>query len=330
MAKRRRLGPAVITGSGENQGLTGTIEPMAPPPIARVAGEAATEAAARELADELTRARAEGRLVQDLALDQIDEAHLTRDRIAVEAKDMAALEASIEARGQQMPIEVVDLGVDQTPRYGLISGWRRLAAMRSLAARTPDSPATICAVLRRPEGAAEAYLAMVEENELRVGLSYYERAQVAARASDMGIFDGTSEAVQSLFPTASKAKRSKINSFIRVFRVLDPVLTFPSAISERLGLRLAKALDAGQGRALYAGLQAGGPFADSAGEQARIERLLREKSGSVPVDRVESSAYPGGVMLSGSDRVLTLKGEGVDAALRRDLDAWLQERQTRQ
>lgn len=331
MAKRRRLGPAVITGQEAGQGteqtLTRPVEPVSAPPIARVAGDAATEAAARELADELANARAEGRLVQDIPLDQIDETHLTRDRIAADPGELDALAASIAARGQQMPVEVVDKGADQTPRYGLISGWRRLAAIRRLAGQGGDTaPATIRAVLRRPDSAAEAYLSMVEENELRVGLSYYERAQVAARATDLGVFDSANEAVQGLFPTASKAKRSKINAFVRVFRVLDPVLRFPEAIPERLGLRIAKALDAGQGGRLYAALQEV-PGADAASEQARIDKVLGSKTGSNPPNRVAQASFPGGVELTRARGALKLSGKGVDDALLRDLQTWLAERQ---
>jgi hypothetical protein len=317
-------------GQGEETGSNGPVEPVRSPPIAQIAGSAASEAAARELADEIAAARAEGRMVQEIALDQIDETYLTRDRIVADAAELAALKGSIAARGQQMPVELVDLGRDATPRYGLISGWRRMAALKALHADTGEARfATARAVLRRPDTAAEAYLSMVEENELRVGLSYYERAQVAARATDLGVFETSQDAVLGLFPTASKAKRSKINSFVRIFRVLDPVLAFPDQIPERLGLRLAKALDAGQGAKIYTGLQEGGPFPDPAAELARIEKILAIKTGSKPHNRVEKSTYPGGVTLSGAKRALTLKGPGVDATFRRDLEAWLTDRQTR-
>jgi ParB family chromosome partitioning protein len=76
----------------------------------------------------------------------------------------------------------------------------------------------VLAVLRRPDTAAEAYVAMVEENEIRVGLSYYERARVAARAAEAGVFEDASAAIDVLFSTASKAKRSKIRSFVRDLR----------------------------------------------------------------------------------------------------------------
>lgn len=327
MVKRKRLGPAALMGQGVEEGSDRPTETVRTPPIAQIAGQAASEAAAREMADAIAGARAEGRMVQDIALDQIDATYLSRDRIVVDAENLVALQASIAARGQQMPVELVDLGREANPRYGLISGWRRLAAIRALHEQTDETRFTTArAVLRRPDSAAEAYLSMVEENELRVGLSYYERAQVAARAADLGAFESAQAAVQGLFPTASKAKRSKINSFVRVFRVLDPVLAFPQQIPERLGLRLTKALDAGQGSALYHGLQQAGPFTDAAGEQTHIEKILAAKTGSDKSNRVEKTAFSRGVVLAGFGHELILRGPGVDAALRHDLEDWLQDR----
>lgn len=331
MAKRKRLGPAALVGQGESSSRRPMSEPVSAPPIAQVAGAVASNAAAQELADALTSARAEGRLAQDIGLDEIDETHLTRDRIAVAAADMAALEASIETRGQQMPLEVVDLGAEARPRYGLISGWRRLAALRALQSRTGEARfATARAVLRRPETAAEAYLAMVEENELRVGLSYYERAQVAARSTDMGVFESSATATRALFPTASKAKRSKINAFIRIFRVLDPVLSFPEAIGERLGLQLSKALDAGQGAKIYKVLEAGSA-ADAEAELALVARALAQPKGQTAAQTPPKQAFQfnGDIALVQTGKGLVLRGGGVDGALLRDLRGWLSDRQAK-
>ena len=132
MAKRRRLTP-VGEDWGSDEGLTASLEPkvalsaglIAPAPIARVAGDAATTAAFEAVSDELRRARVEGRLVQALPLTAVQDDYLVRDRILAEDEDLAALMASLRARGQQTPIDVVDLGGG---RYGLISGWRRLSA----------------------------------------------------------------------------------------------------------------------------------------------------------------------------------------------------------
>ncbi len=154
-------------------------------PIARVAADAAGAAALEEIADTLRRARETGRMVLDLPLEAIAPDHLARDRIPAEDEEMQALRESLRAHGQRTPIEVTPLagtGPGALP-YGLISGWRRLAALRALHAETGDPRfATVQALVRRPETAAAAYVTMVEENEIRVGLSQYERARVAVLA----------------------------------------------------------------------------------------------------------------------------------------------------
>jgi uncharacterized ParB-like nuclease family protein len=331
MAKRKRLGPAALVGEeAETPARAPEIKAARPgssPPIAQVAGASATEAALRELSDEFAAARAEGRLVQTVPLDAIEAGHLKRDRMVADGEEMSALKASIADRGQQVPVDVVDLGQG---RYGLISGWRRLQALRELHAETGEARfAGIRAVLRRPASAAEAYLSMVEENELRVGLSYYERAQVAARAAQADVFDGTHAAIAALFPTASKAKRSKIASFVKVYHGLGDVLRFPWEIGERLGLRLAHALADGQGARLRAALEA----TDAQDAEVELRCLARaldgSKKGSKPASRGAYVAFPGGVELARSHGALKLSGPGVDEALLRDLEAWLSQRQSR-
>ena len=87
-------------------------------------------AAAEEIARTLATARETGRLVLDLPLEAIAADHLTRDRLPVEDEEMVALKSSLAAHGQRTPIEVTPLtgeGPGALP-YGLISGWRRLAA----------------------------------------------------------------------------------------------------------------------------------------------------------------------------------------------------------
>ena len=247
MAKRRRLTPAqsdylAPAPAPEVKSLLG---PTLAPPIAQVAGEAAMMAALREVTGALNDAQAEGRIVQRLPLAAVEVDHLVRDRLRSDDADRTALRDSIRARGQQTAIEVVDLGPGpQGPtRYGLISGWRRLQALQDLLAETCDPKyGTVQALLRRPDGAADAYLAMVEENEIRVGLSYYERARIAALAAQQGIHPSAEAAIKALFASASRSKRSKIASFLMIHDRLDPVLRFGWAIPERLGLALAQAL----------------------------------------------------------------------------------------
>ena len=168
--------------------ISGSVRASPTAPIARVAAEAAGTAALRELSDTLERARETGRMVLDLPFDAIAPDHLARDRIPAEDAEMATLRESIRTHGQRTPVEVTPL-TGALP-YGLISGWRRLQALKSLHAETGDARfATVQALVRRPETAQDAYVTMVEENEIRLGLSQYERARVAALATQRGVFE---------------------------------------------------------------------------------------------------------------------------------------------
>ncbi|RMF41742.1 MAG: nuclease [Alphaproteobacteria bacterium] len=278
---RRRLGPArpldASTTPARPAGAAGAAGPAGPAglaPIARVAGETAAEAALRELSDALSAAREEERLLADLPLGEIDPGFLARDRIGLQDEEMAALIESIRAHGQRSPIEVQPLQGAEKP-WGLISGWRRLVALSRLHAETgEDRFATIRALIRHDRGAEAAYLAMVEENEIRAGLSHYERARIAALTAERGVFANTREAVARLFAAGSRARRSKILSFLTIHNHLGDLLTFPAHIPERLGLRLAEALKEGEMAALMRRALAGTPRATPADELALIERVL--------------------------------------------------------
>lgn len=246
MAKRKRLTLGDLPPAASTQPEAPALFPLgasrSTPPIARVAGEASAVAALSDLAGEMASARDTGRMIQSLPLEAIDPDYLVRDRMVADEAELEVLMQSLRARGQQVPIEVAALPED---RYGLISGWRRLSALRRLQTEAPHDPrfARVLAILRKPEAASEAYLAMVEENEIRVSLSYYERARIVARAAEQGVFPDTTTALSQLFAAASRAKRSKIGSFLRIVSSLDDRLRFASHIPERLGLTLSRALE---------------------------------------------------------------------------------------
>lgn len=267
MAKRRRLEvPAAPAGGLEIKSLSG----RAVPPVAQVAGDAAALAAADEALIAIETAREEGRLAIRVPLGAIAVDHLVRDRMDVADEDMAALRESLRAHGQRTPIEVVETGAGT---YGLISGWRRLAALTALHADTgEDRFAHVLAVIRTPGDAGAAYVAMVEENEIRVGLSYYERARIAALAAERGAFADAAAAVDVLFASGSRAKRSKIRSFLAIHDALGDLLRFPAHLPERLGLRLAGALKEGQAAALRAALTT--PAATPETEAAALGKAL--------------------------------------------------------
>lgn len=298
-----------------------------PAPIAQVAGDAAATAALGRLAQEVEEARAAGRLAEHLPLNAIAADHLVRDRVASDPEEMAALRESIRARGQQTPIEVVDLGGG---RFGLISGWRRFQAIRDLSRETGESRfATILAVRRRPQSAGAAYVAMVEENEIRVGLGHYERARIAAIAVEQGVFADLATALRRLYAHASRAKRSKIGSFVTLHQALGEALRFPAAIPERLGLALVKAIETRAGFAP----RAARALADAApetpeAEQSLLSGLLSGSKKTLNRPKQTREIAPGLTLTAegqGPARRLTLSGEKVDADLEVRLEAWLKD-----
>ncbi len=222
-------------------------ESLARAPIAQIAAEAATLGALAEMSDAWAEAQDQGRMVLSLPLDAIDASYLIRDRIGLDPEAMGILCQSLRARGQQTPIEVTELAPDPdtgAPRYGLISGWRRLTALQLLHFETGAARfARVLALPRKPAASSDAYVAMVEENEIRAGLSFYERARIVVRALQAEIFPTEKAALQSLFSTALPAKRSKVKSFIPIVRHLDDALQFPSRLSEKLGLTLSQTLN---------------------------------------------------------------------------------------
>jgi hypothetical protein len=301
-------------------------------PIARVAADAAGTAAAREIADTLETARDTGRLVLDLALDAIAPDHLIRDRLPAEDPEMAALRESLRAHGQRTPIEVTplaDKGTGALP-YGLISGWRRLAAFKALHAETNDPRfATIQALVRRPETARDAYIGMVEENEIRLGLSQYERARVAALAAARGVFESEEAALRALFATASRPKRSRIRAFLEIYHALDDSLRFPAHIPERLGLALVERLRAGERPRIAAALAGANPETPEAELTVlgAVVRRLPPDAARPPASASAREIRPGVLLaqsLRGRTLTLRLTGKGVTPDLVRDVDAALQ------
>ena len=328
MAKRKRLGPANLTSLSAPEGGAADLPPLetksayTPPsgraPVAQVASDTATHAALDQLASEVSNARATGRMVVELAHYEIEVDHLLRDRVHVDPDELAALKASIQSRGQQTPVEVMDLGDGV---YGLISGWRRLKALKELFHETGQVEfATVLAMVKPMETAAESYVAMVEENEIRADLSFYERARLASEAAKLGIYHDSTTAVRELFASGSRARRSKINTFVRLYEALGGDLTFPTYIPERLGLALVKAIegDPAVAKRLSRRLQSE-TFENYDQERRAIEAALRKDA---PAQNPALEPISG-VRVQRKGQRLTLSGPAVTAELEQALVDWL-------
>lgn len=300
MAKRKRLDVPTETFSPDLE-TKSALSPRVRMPIAEVAGETAGRAALEEVAREMTSAEEEGRIVKRLAIAEIGLLHFSRDRLHLDPEEMEVLKASLRSRGQQSPIEVVRTGRG----FELISGFRRIEALKAIGEES------VLALVRQPQSAAGAYQAMVEENEIRSDLSFYERANIAFVCVGQGIFPNPRAAVSSLFAHAPAAKRSKIVKFLVIRDRLGKALRFPAAIPEKLGLRLAAALEADKalGNRIADALRKTPPQ-DAAAERRVLERALRKRGDPVP--KAEEIA-PGISLATGKGRAV-LTGPGVDAA----------------
>lgn len=225
-------------------------------PISQIAADAAQEHSvatteeraetARNNKDALAHRTAveQGRLIDRIDLDQVNDLALVRDRTVMDQTEMAELKSSISAHGLRLPIEVYRTE-GKTP-FGLISGYRRITAIRELYSQTKDKKyAAVNAIIRDPDLIGGTITAMVEENEIRASLSHYERGRISVIAAQQGMFANTEAAVDQLFNAGSKAKRSKIRSFALIFEELGDMLEFPEGLREKDGLRVATALRAG-------------------------------------------------------------------------------------
>ena len=313
MAKRKRLELPSEANTATLE-TKSTFSGMSRMPIAEVAGDTAARAALEEVSGAMAAAEAEGRMVRKLPLDRIEAGHLNRDRMVLDAEEMAALRASIAARGQQTPIEVLQLS---SGRFGLISGLRRLEALREL------GETEVLAFVRRPEGAAASYVAMVEENEIRADLSFYERANIAVQAVGAGVYPDARAAVKALFASVTPAKRSKILRFVVLRQTLGRHLAFPTAIPEKLGLALAAAIEEDKRLAtrINDALRKTPP-ADAAAERRALERALK----APPTKAGSPEEVAPGITLQVARGRVTLVGKGVDAGFEAALRGWIAQR----
>ena len=218
-----------------------------------------------------------------IATSLIDEHALPRDRTVLDADALQELQHSIAATGLRQPIEVYRTGDGPAPQYALISGYRRLHAIRQLHDLTEDPGyAEIDVILRTPENQHAALAAMVAENDIRAPLSPWEQAAIATATHDADLFATLDEALGTLYPHASRQKRAKLRSIAEVIEALDDLLADPETLSEARLLRIANVLRLGWHDILRTAL--GESSANTAAAQWDILRPILEEAETLQIE----------------------------------------------
>ncbi|WP_238368508.1 ParB/RepB/Spo0J family partition protein [Mesobacterium pallidum] len=207
----------------------------------------AAEARIREendrLAHEFVALKKAGQIVRTLPLGEILTSKLTRDRKPGRDAEIDELKASLLEIGLSNPIRVEEV----SGGYQLIQGWRRLTAYKELLEETRDRTwAEIPAAIQvKGEALDRLYQRMVDENLVRRDLSFGEMAQLAVSyAGDPNTPRCTPfEAVDRLYTSASRQKRSYIRHFTTLCEAIGKHLSHFDAVPRKLGLELVKRLD---------------------------------------------------------------------------------------
>jgi len=226
------------------------------------------------LAHEFVKAQGQGLVMQRIPLDAVRASKLTRDRGDLDADDLQELCDSIAAIGLSNPIRVER----SAEGFELVQGLRRLSAFRRLDAVQPESGYdAIPAVVMEPgETLDMLYRRMVDENLIRADVSFAEMARLAqayAADPDTGVSDADA-AVDVLFGSAGKQKRSYIRGFSKLLEMAGDLLRHPQAVPRAVGLAVRKELEADRMALsrLTAALGAD-PARDAAGEVQILRRF---------------------------------------------------------
>lgn len=208
--------------------------------------------------------------LRTIPLDQIDAHALPRDRDSFDAQAQGELERSIISQGLRQPLEVWQLSQPRGDhRYGLISGFRRLAAARNL------GHTTVPAFLTQPKDIPDALAAMVTENEIRAQISPWEKGALILDCLRSEVFDTQDAAINALFGPLSRQKKARLRSITLVVEVFDGALADPHTLSIARLERLATALRAGFEDLLTDALRTS--RSDTAqGQWAALEPLIAE------------------------------------------------------
>lgn len=255
MSKKRRVfdidfddaDPAVPAGTTEaaesRRGpMAAAITENADALATRQSAEAAIRAENDALAHEHVRMKKAGLVTDLIALDRIKTSKLTRDRASGRDDEIDELKASIQEIGLSNPIRVEAVGDD----YQLIQGFRRLTAFRELFEETADPAfARIPAVINvTGDDLTRLYRRMVDENLVRRDVSFGEMARLAMayRNEDPNV-ESYDHAVELLYASSGRQKRSYIKQFVRLISVLEPHLRHVEMLPRAAGLHLLKRLE---------------------------------------------------------------------------------------
>lgn len=205
-------------------------------------------------------------IIHHIPLTDIHPNALPRDRTREDPEADHELMQSICIDGLRQPIEVWELSTPMPDgqRYGLISGFRRLAACTTL------EKDTIPALLRTPESIPKAVTAMVAENEIRSQISPWEKVRLILQCLGEGIFDTPDAAISTLFPLSSRQKTARLRGLVPVVQCFDGLLNAPERLTTRRLDQLTSAMNAGYEDLLLSALS---PFPRTASPQTQWEAL---------------------------------------------------------
>src|SRR5690606_22313231 len=123
-------------------------------------------------------------------------------------------------------------------RWGIVSGFRRIAVFRELHAWEMPGYDTIPAFVRERATVPDTFAAMVEENETRADLSPWEKGRIATQAWRFHVFPTIDAAVDHLYPAADKVKRARLRAIAHLAESFDGLLKQPEKLSQRQAMRM--------------------------------------------------------------------------------------------
>ena len=257
---------------------------------ARQVAEKAIRAENDALAHEHVRLKKAGLITDLIPLDQVRADKLIRDRAMVRDDEIDELKTSILEIGLSNPIRVEKL----ERGYELVQGYRRLTAFRELLEETGDPiyskiPAGINA---SGENIQQLYRRMVDENLVRRGVSFGEMAKLAiAYIKEDPLIESYDRAVDVLFASSGRQRRSYVKSFVRLVLLIGDDLYHIQALPRALGLNLLKRIeeDAMQCEALQQALRAQEVL--TAEDELRVlQNFMAEKKTAWPKSEAQRSA----------------------------------------